>query len=269
MDWGTHFILAAKLLDSCGGDKGATIYSVLPVIDRKPAHFHRVYAHILANQPKILDAGIEIFAGVDTAVDKNSYEYKRIKEDESMLRGYLADSKKIIHDESILKLSRDKLSAGLSLISHTYFDTFNNPVQMFLPESSFCSGQWDFWDNVDYLKFRSQFYEDKNIINFRKKMVKSAIWQAKPNLDEFPLDIRRRVEETSGKKLDPRALIKAMIIRIGEMSKPAISYNVIERGIRKFLRYLKLNEYVRADREMQFCHKLEAEIVVTIQDILK
>ncbi len=101
MDWGTHFILAAGMLDSCGCDKGATIYSVLPVIDRIPAHFHRVYAHILENQPKILDAAIEIFTGKETCTDKDSYEYKRIKEDEEMLQGYLKESKEVIADDAI------------------------------------------------------------------------------------------------------------------------------------------------------------------------
>lgn len=268
MDWGTHFILAAGILESCDCNKGATIYSVLPVIDRKPAHFHRVYAHILANQPKILDAAIEIFTGVKTGVDKDSYEYKRIKEDEEMLKGYLNESKKIIIDDAITKVTSDKVSAAVSLISHAYFDTFNNPVQMFLPESSLCSAQWDFWDNIDYLKFRSEFYEDKNIIPFREKMAKSSIWEAKPDLNEFPYDIRKRVESTLDKKLNPYALIKAMIIRVGEMAKPSISYNVIERGIRRFLRYLELDEYIRADREMQFCQKLEAQITKTIQEIL-
>jgi hypothetical protein len=54
-------VLAAKLLDSAKLDVGAAIYSVIPVIDQKPAHFHRVYAHILENQPDFLDVTIELF----------------------------------------------------------------------------------------------------------------------------------------------------------------------------------------------------------------
>src|SRR3972149_7678878 len=61
MDWGTHVVLAAKLLESCSLDKGAAIYSVIPVIDKEPPHFHRVYAHILANQPEFLDVAMEVF----------------------------------------------------------------------------------------------------------------------------------------------------------------------------------------------------------------
>ena len=65
MDWRTHVVLSAKLLQSCDLDKGAAIYSNLPAIDSKPAHYHRVYAHIMENQPSILDVGMEI----DTADD--------------------------------------------------------------------------------------------------------------------------------------------------------------------------------------------------------
>ncbi len=70
MDWGTHIVLAAKMLESCELDKGAAIYSILPVIDSKPAHFHRVYAHILENQPPILDAAMDIF-GSDEIAERN------------------------------------------------------------------------------------------------------------------------------------------------------------------------------------------------------
>jgi len=67
MDWETHVVLAAKLLKSCDLDKGAAIYSNLPVIDNKPAHYHRVYAHILENQPSILDVALEIFGSEEIA----------------------------------------------------------------------------------------------------------------------------------------------------------------------------------------------------------
>jgi len=67
MDWGTHVVLAAKLLESCSLDKGAAIYSVIPVIDKEPPHFHRVYAHILENQPDFLDVAMEVFNGSGTS----------------------------------------------------------------------------------------------------------------------------------------------------------------------------------------------------------
>lgn len=271
MDWGTHIILAAKLLKVCGCDEGATIYSNLPAIDSKPPHFHRLYAHILENQPIILDTAIGIFTGKNMDMDKNSYVYQRIKEEENTFRDLLNTTKDIIGIDNITKISDDKLSAALSLISHIYFDTFNNPVQAFLPNSSLCSGQWEFWDNIDYLRFRGEFYSEPIIISFRKKIANNPVWTEKPNLKNFPEDIRERLikENVFDKPFNPKAMIKAMIIRIGEMAKPAINYEMVDHSLRKFLRYLGIDEYLRVDREIEFLRRLEKEIARTIDECTK
>jgi len=270
MDWQTHVIFAAKLLKVCNCDEGAAIYSNLPAIDSKPAHFHRLYAHILENQPRLLDAAIEIFTGKDMGADKNSYEYKRLKEEEATFRELAEKAKEIIGSDGITKISSDKISAALSLISHIYFDTFNNPVQAFLPNSSLCSAQWDFWDSIDYLKFRDEFYTDSVIIPFRKKMANSSVWTEKPDIKVFPKDIRERLlrENAFDKPFNPKAMIKAMIIRLGEMAKPAINYEIVDHSIRKFLRYLEIDEYLRVDREIEFLRRLESEIARAITDIV-
>jgi len=41
MDLGTQVVLATKLLESHSLDKRTTIYSNLPAIGTKPAHYHR------------------------------------------------------------------------------------------------------------------------------------------------------------------------------------------------------------------------------------
>jgi hypothetical protein len=251
MDWQTHVILAAKLLRTCDCDVGAAIYSNLPAIDSKPAHFHRVYAHILANQPKILDAGIEIFSGKKTGVDKNSYEYLRIKEEEAKFRELIEKAKDIIKSDEVTNVTNDKISAALSLISHLYFDMFNNPVQAFLPSTSFSSAQWAFWDKIDYMKFRNEFYEDGVIDSFRKNIAKSEIWDT---------------------KLDPIAMIKTMIIRIGEMGMPGISYTLIDETVADFIRYLLGEDYkghISIAESYPFCIKLEKEIIKAIEESLE
>lgn len=274
MDWGTHMVLAAKMLDSCKLDVGAAIYSVIPVIDKEPAHFHRVYAHILENQPDFLDVAREIFGSDEVknrnydalnskiknivsgfeaelkgmpsdnsakrrALEKKVYAYRRITEEAPTFVGHAENARTLIGNEKISNISRDKLSAGVSLLSHTYFDTFNNPVQVFLPVSSLCSAQWEFWNNVDYMKFREAFYKTENIIPFRKKIAESPIWNT---------------------ALNPPALIKAMIIRLGEMGQPAIPYEVVDMGVRDFMRYMAIDDYQRADKELAFCRDLEREI---------
>ncbi len=89
------------------------------------------------------------------------------------------------------------------------------------------------------MKFRGNFYKDENIIPFRKEIMKSKSWEM---------------------KLKPEALIKAMIIRIGEMAQPAIPYEVIDNTIRVFMRYMDINEYQRVDNEIKFCREQEKEI---------
>jgi len=272
MDWGTHVVLSAKLLESCNLDRGAAIYSDLPAIDSKPAHYHRVYAHILENQPSILDAAMEIFGSEEVAsrdfhalgermtgridglrkgsekaatyeerseLDKKIYAYERIIEEAELFLEHTARARDILGDDNITNISSDKMSAGVSLISHIYFDTFNNPVQVFLPDSSLPSGQWEFWDKIDYMRFRGEFYNDDNINVFRQEISRSESWNV---------------------QLTPAAVIKAMIIRIGELSQPAIQYEVIDWAIRKFLRYMDVDTYYRADVELQFCHNIEADI---------
>lgn len=274
MDWGTHVLLAAKVLECCDLDKGAAIYSVIPVIDKEPAHFHRVYAHILENQPDFLDAAMEIFASDEIkkrdfdslnrliaekigtlgaemdnipsedynrkrALEKKIYAYKRITEEIPVFMKHAEDAGDLVNDESVKNISIDKLSAAVSLLSHTYFDTWNNPIQLFLPGCSYCSAQWEFWNDIDYMKFRGDFYKPENIADFRKEIIKSRVW-----------DI----------KLKPEAIIKAFIIRLGEMGQPSIPYEIIDMGIRDFMRYMDIDRYQRVDTEIQFCHDIEKEI---------
>lgn len=274
MDWGTHMVLAAKLLESSKLDVGAAIYSVIPVIDQKPAHFHRVYAHILENQPDFLDVTLELFnrpeitkrdfkaleqfisskvgllekefnqtpandAVKKGGIEKKIYAFQRIGEEIPGFIKLLDDARDVVGDERVSKISTDKLSAAVSLLSHTFFDTYNNPVQIFLPTCSLCSAQWDFWSKIDYMKFRGDFYKPESIIPFRKEIAKSPVWKA---------------------VLKPEALMKAMIIRLGEMGQPAIPYEIVDMGVRDFLRYMNVDEYQRADAELKFLHDLENEI---------
>ena len=236
----THIVIAYKVLDVCGCDKKAAIYSLLPAIDREPAHFHRLYAHIIHNFPAILKAALKVFARQDISLNKNSYEYKRVAEDKDYFLGLVREALAWIKDKSILEPSPDLLSAGISMLSHIYIDTFNNPVQAFLPESVYASGQWDFWNQVDYLVFRSKFYSEFAIKAFRSMLSKSDVWEVE--------------------SLDPFALVKAMIIRLGDLSRPHVGYEVVDWKIRVFLRFLGCNQYKRCDRELGFCKKLEEHI---------
>ena len=248
MDHLTHIGMAYKLLKSCGCDKRAALYSLLPAIDREPAHFHRVYAHIISNFPKILTTAIHVFSDNSVPVDKNSYEYKRISDDKKYFLRLTRAASSITNDNSISDPCSDKVSGGVTLLSHIYFDTFNNPVQAFLPESVCSSGQWEFWKNVGYLTFRSKFYREDVIQTFREQLFNDKIWNT---------------------KVDPYTLVKAMIIRMGDLSQPGIEYEIVDWKIREYLRFLGCDEYLRPDRELQFCKNLEKKIESLIYECLK
>ena len=271
MDWGTHVVLAYKVLQACNLEKGAAVYSNLPAIDSKPPEFHRVYAHIIENMPPILDAALDVFGSkpagegdlqkltthfdskiselkeqLDKAdasskreIEKRIYAYTRILEESPTFLRLTTEAVPLVGDSEVAQMSSDKLSAGVSLISHIYFDTFNNPVQAFLPYSALPAAHWDLWERVDYMKFREDFYKAENINKFRIQIANDEIW-----------DI----------KLKPEALIKAMIIRNGEQGRPAIPYESIDWVIRKFLRYMNIVEYQRVDKEVKFLRKLEERI---------
>ena len=273
MDWGTHMVLAAKLLKSSDLDVGAAVYSVIPVIDQKPAHFHRVYAHILENQPDFLDISIELFGSpevrrrdfkaldnlikakterlqkeLDNAplnlerrrkIEKRIYALTRIGEETPEFIRLLDEAQALIGDPRISKISQDKVSCAVSLLSHTFFDTFNNPVQVFLPASSYCSAQWELWAGIDYMQFRGEFYKKENLDLFRKEIANNEVWNV---------------------RLRPEALIKAIIIKLGELGQPAIPYEVVDMGIRDFMRYMDIDEYQRADSELKFLSDLEAQM---------
>jgi hypothetical protein len=217
-------------------------------MDREPPHFHRVYAHVISNFPKILTTAIHVFSDKSVPVDKNSYEYKRINDDKEYYLKLTKNAISIINDDSILNPNSDKVSGGIALLSHIYFDTFNNPVQAFLPNSVYSSGQWEFWKNIGYLTFRSKFYREDIIQTFRERLLTDKIWDT---------------------KVDPYTLVKAMIIRLGDLSQPGIEYEIVDWKIREYLRFLGCDEYKRPDKELQFCKNLEKKIESLIYECLK
>jgi hypothetical protein len=259
MDEQIYILTAAKFLEMCGCDKDTAIYSILPTIDKKPEHYKKLYGHILKNQPELLDCALEIFTGKRTEVARSSYAYTRVKEEKESFLNLFGQARKLAKLPSTI--SSNKLAAALSLISHSYMDSFFYPIQFFLPHSSVCSGQWGFWDKIDYLKFIENIYQKGTMKLLTKKLLKSNVWGTKFKPGDFPEIVKRRLlkEKLLGKKLNPEAMIKAMIIRMGELATPSINYEVIDFSIRSFFTYLGVKKYLRVDREILFLRRFEKE----------
>lgn len=298
MDWESHVVLSGKMLKACDLEVGAAIYSVLPAIDIKPIHYHRQYAHLLTNASLILDAAIEILGSPEVAArdfeslhrktqprilqleneakaaaDDPSlspsqkrerrdcaYFYSRIAEEaQGFVSNELAGAVKVLGPEASV-VSRNRLAATLSLISHFYYDTFNNPVATFIPLASNYAAQWELWKEIDYLKYRATFYKTEVITSFRQQMADSELWtKAVDDSHEWDPDIRRRIQSQRGQPFCPYGFIKAMIQRLGSLA-PGISPNAIDMSIRNTFGEMKVRHIVHADRELLLCLAIEKEI---------
>jgi len=264
MDETTKGILSAELLEACGCDINSAIYSFILMEDEDA----ELYAHNLHNLPQILDSAIEIFTGEKTKVAKNSIYYINIKKKHEESIKLFNGVCEFAGYKGQKKISKNKVYAALSCISHIYFDAFTKPVQFFLPHSSACSGKWDFWDSIDFFAFKEKLQNKEFNFGFREKVAKSRIWGTKFNLSEFPVIVQRRLvkEKLLDKELNPASMIKAMIIKMGEMGRPFINYEVIDFSIRELFTYLGEKKYTRVDREIEFLKKLDNEIITLLKE---
>ncbi|MFH1593048.1 MAG: hypothetical protein ABIB47_06815 [Candidatus Woesearchaeota archaeon] len=270
MDEKTQILLSSKLLEVCGRSSNASIYSLLPFMDKNHEKLRDLYGHSLHNLPKMLDSSLKILLNKKVDVAKTSYEFQRIKEEQNNFRRILSDSIKILGKKEI-EISKDKIEAALSLIGHVYFDTLIRPMQFFIPQSPFCSGQWNLWKNVDYFAFKEKLQDEEFMQEFRRRILNNKIWKIKFRPEEFSFIIKKRLEKEDlfDKKLNPESMIKAIIIRMGELTNPPLDYEIIDFSIRSFFTYLGKKQYLRIDREILFLRKLEEEFGGIIQEVLE
>lgn len=262
----TNDILSAKLLEACGCGIDSSIYSFLPILSSNNIKY--THTHNLHTLTTILDSAVEIFTGYKTKVSRQTPYYLYLIENKEAFLKHLDNLRMALNYKEDIQISHNRISASLAAISHIYFNVFFNPTQFFLPYSSITSGRWDFWDRIDYLKLIDAIENKNFIFSFREKMQKSKIWDYKPKAEEFPAIQRRGLikEGKLNKKYSPECMIKAMIIRMGEMTKPSTNYETIDFSIRTFFRHINVNQYLRVDREIAFCRKLEQEIEQNIEE---
>jgi len=267
MDELTKGVLSVKLLEVCGCDIDSAVYSFVPTADEDV----RLYTHSLPNLPLLIDSSIEIFTGKKTDVAKSAVYYKHLKTEQENVLKKFNDVCGIVNARGNIKIKDDQTHASLAVVSHLYFDSFIRPIQFFLPHSSGCSGKWDFWDSIDFFKFKERLQDKKFNFDVREKILKSKVWNFKFDLEEFPIIVQRRLlkEKLLDKKLNPEAMIKAMIVRLGEMGRPFINYEIIDFSIREFFVYLRAKKYLRVDREMLFLRRLDEEIKNIIEHSLE
>jgi hypothetical protein len=265
-----YLVVTTKILESCDCDPGAVIYSLLPTVmnfSEKNDGNNKVHGLALANHPKILSSALNILgdgnsnSNSSNNVTKSSAIYQKIKEEKDNILNSLIKARQF--SELPNHISDNKIAAALSLVSCCYLNSLFYPTQSFLPNSSSCSGQWEFWEKVNYLDLLQRMKNKDFFLNFKDEISKNTIWKAKFKPEDFPEMIRKRLhkEDAFNKKLSAESLIKAMIIRMGEMAQPKINYEIIDYTIRSFFTYLGVKQYLRVDRETKFLRGLEKEII--------
>ena len=206
--------------------------------------------------------GISIFFGKEIDGGKSTFEYKNI----CKYKELFLQSAKSLNLTRTNVISDNKLEVGLSVLSSLYLTTFYHPIPFFLPFSSCYCGRYDFWDKIDYITLRSKVGNFAFSEKLMGEITSSEFWNVKTEMDVFPMAVRERLlrNREMDKEYNPAAMMKAMIIRIGELSN--VDYGVLDRSIRSFLRYVEHVDYVRPDRELEYLKVIESRLETSIRN---
>ena len=253
-------ILAKRLLDKCGCAPGHSVYALIS--DIYGDYCSGVYSHSLQLKPELLESAFAIFHDKETTLAKSSPAFLALTKNKDTVLEIFGNSDVLLGKEEIEKLGTNEINATLSIIFSSYLDSFVKPVQFYLPISSSCAGQWKLWEQLDYFAFLQNNKDMKKQFLFRERLAKHPVWKMELKPEDFTLAIRKAIAKRGmfGKKLEPEAMIKAIIIRMGEISSPAVSYETIDYSMRSMFTYLKCDKYLRVDREIEFLKRLEEAI---------
>lgn len=259
-----------NILAKCNSNEDAMIYALLPMLDTKLPNMYGSYFHAVENIPRIVESASVVFCGKSKKESKDSFSYNLLSENAQMLAKMYTDSRKTLGTKNSTIFPEDKALAVLAALTHIYLDIFEKPKQVFLPYSPACSGQWAFWEKVDMYSLRRLFNDPKNNAMLLEAMSQKKVWDVKIDPEKFTDIVRQRLvkEGSFAKPLSVLAMIKAIMIRLGELGAPNINYETIDVSIRTLLRYLNINDFVRVDREIEFCRQLEANLAESLQKIL-
>lgn len=253
--------LTSKLLEVCSASKDAAIYSLVPTIAKADDYSKNKLIHCLDNCPLLLTHSLEIFSNNKNGA-KSSQIYNDLVDNKENLINIFRENRIVLGEEEELKIAEDKIDAALALVSSLYFKSFIHPIQFFLPHSSACSGQWNLWEKSNYLTLLEKFENKEFIFKIKAEIINNKVWNTKFKPEQFTEIVKRRLhkENAFDSSLDKEAMLKALIIRMGEIAHPSINYEVIDYCIRSFFTHLGVKKYLRIDREIKFLRILEEEM---------
>lgn len=210
MDSITHLHFAYRLLSMTGGDPSAAVCSLFPQIDREPAYFHRMYGHPFFQARLVTDIGLRLYGTNATGEGEcDPYVARRFVADRLRMAEFFQSFQEDM-GFSCQQFRPDRLSAVMAFCSHTYQDVFNNPMQAFLPLSVFPCGKWELWQDLGPVQFRRVLYHPDNISRLREEVFGSRLWD---------------------RRLNPGALVHAMIRRTAEFSVARLNDGIIDEAV--------------------------------------
>ena len=179
MDSLTHVYFAWRLAEVSGTDKASAYAALFPQIDRNPPYFHRLYAHNFALARDLTKIGQEVMAsGKIPARFRENYAWKRFLQERPRILAY-REKFSVASGLPLPAPGTDALSGAIAYLSHIYFDTYNNPVQAFLPEVVHSCAQVGLWKALNPVAFRLSLYESDNIEAFRKRLYFGSLWETR------------------------------------------------------------------------------------------
>lgn len=177
MDSATHVLLGRALLKTASAQEAALPFSLFPQIDRSPACFHRMYAHPFAQFADMRQAANGSYWSESEADDEDAeqteaqrYFRRRLLEDRARIATHVA----VVGGPT--EAPSDALSCAIAFASHAYQDVFNNPIQAFLPFSSYPCATWDLWNEIDGIEFRRVLYLEGAVEELRIELFSAPEW---------------------------------------------------------------------------------------------
>lgn len=276
-----HLNFARNILKRCRLNEHAACFANVPAFISRGIFYNSMFTHALSHLPDML----EVFGDICSSLERHGNDVDKTRKDLEpaikSLKQEMQDAKNFMQqyhykkrllfyqqllDASLEIIDQYKRMSGektlpparfyqdnqaalfLSFVSCIYFDLWVGPRQLFFPQTSICSGSWALWEDIDYFKITEAFSGASANDDICSDLYKDKSWQ---------------------ENFDPFAMVKTMIIRMGEKGSPSIAYSIIDWNIRIFLRYLGINEYKRGDAELEFLNKHETHLDALMREAYK
>lgn len=238
MDRYSHIALAKGLLKIAGENTNMGYLSVIPLIDGEPSFLHRLQCHPLVRGPILVKCALNVFGSKSKPapnVLEDTYELIRLKEEKEDL----VNTFKIAENKGVEDMAFDEgYGALLSVLSHSYFDTYNNAVQAFAPYESYCAGQYEMWSKVDYFNYRVKWYQE-TAPSVREKVLAEGFWNVQFTAKEMVKGLIHRVAALTKPEVRPES-IKSIEKDLGVdkiLFNPEVEkfYIQLENAVEKYL----------------------------------